>query len=64
MCIGERMKKWEAKAATRTPSPGAPATGPCPDGVNCLLGANCPMDHTKPARTRGRAKSKAGAAGE
>jgi hypothetical protein len=63
------MKAWEAKAATRAASPGAPASGVCPEFLkgSCILGSACPMEHpgeegTKSSRKREKAKAKAAAA--
>jgi hypothetical protein len=36
--------------------------GVCPQGENCLAGANCPYEHPKPPG-RGRSRSRAKAAG-
>jgi hypothetical protein len=58
------MLKWEAKSASRASSPGAPATGICPEYLKgtCILGALCNMEHpdeTKPKGRKGRAKAEA-----
>ncbi len=61
------IEKWEKRAASRTSSPGAPATGVCPEWLrgNCILGPNCSMEHPegqggKGKGRRGRAKAAAG----
>ncbi len=45
---------WKIKSATRALSPGAPASGVCPDFLKgtCALGAQCCMDHPEgPSKT-------------
>ena len=45
---------WKAKSATRPASPGAPASGVCPDFLKgtCALGAQCAMEHPEgPSKT-------------
>ncbi len=58
---------WKLKQGTRAASPGAPATGICPDFLRgtCALGAGCSMAHpeeSKTARKKAAAKAKAAAA--
>ena len=60
------MKAWEAKSASRASSPGAPASGVCPECLkgSCILGASCTMDHPgeeKASSKRAKAKAKAAA---
>ena len=59
---------WKVTRASRAASPGAPATGVCPDFLkgNCVLGAQCSMAHpdepSKGAQKRAaKAKAKAAA---
>jgi hypothetical protein len=58
---------WKLKAATRAVSPGAPASGVCPDFLKgtCALGATCSMEHpegpSKTALRKAKAKAKAAA---
>jgi hypothetical protein len=61
-----KWKEWEAKASSRTSSPGAPASGVCPEFLkgSCILGASCTMEHpgeeaAKSGRKRAKAKAKA-----
>jgi hypothetical protein len=61
------MEAWKAKSASRTSSPGAPASGVCPEFLkgNCILGASCTMEHAgaqESGRKRGKAKTKGAAA--
>ncbi len=45
---------WKVKSATRAASPGAPASGVCPDFLkgSCALGAQCAMEHPEgPSKT-------------
>ena len=62
------MKAWEAKASSRASSPGAPASGVCPEFLkgSCILGASCTMEHpgeeaAKSGRKRAKAKAKSAA---
>ena len=58
---------WKIKSATRAASPGAPASGVCPDFLkgSCALGALCSMEHPeepyKAFLKRAKAKAKAAA---
>ncbi len=58
---------WKAKQPTRSASPGAPASGVCPEFLKgtCVLGPNCSMEHpeepSKGAKKRANAKAKAAA---
>jgi hypothetical protein len=56
-------KERQAKKAQRAPSPGAAATGACPNWVatTCLLGKECPLEHNGQSGD-GKAKSAAKAA--
>ncbi len=63
----ENKASYDEKRAIRRPrSPGAAATGPCPDFAkgNCALGDSCPMNHTPANKPKGKAKAKAKADGE
>ncbi len=57
---------WKLKNPTRAASPGAPASGVCPDFLKgqCILGANCNMEHaeemSKGAKKRAAAKAASG----
>ena len=59
---------WKVKSASRAASPGAPASGVCPDFLlgSCTLGALCNMEHpegpSKTALRKAKAKAKAAAA--
>ncbi len=56
-------KERQAKKAQRPPSPAAAATGACPNWVatTCLLGKDCPLEHTGQSGD-GKVKSAAKAA--
>jgi hypothetical protein len=58
-------ESWKVKSAGRAASPGAPASGVCPDFLKgeCVLGPSCAMEHpeelSKSAKKRAAAKAKA-----
>ena len=57
------FEAWKAKSSTRVASPGAPASGVCPDFLKgtCALGDQCSMDHPEgPSKNQVR-KAKAAA---
>ncbi len=57
------FEAWKVKSAARPASPGAPASGVCPDFLagTCVPGAQCSMEHPEaPSRNRAR-KAKAAA---
>jgi hypothetical protein len=58
------FEAWKAKSANRPASPGAPASGVCPDFLKgtCALGAMCSMEHPEgPSKTALRKAAKAAA---
>ncbi len=58
------FQAWKVKSAARASSPGAPASGVCPDFLvgTCALGAQCSMEHPDgPSKSQAR-KAKAAAA--
>ena len=58
------FQAWKVKSASRTASPGAPASGVCPEFLKgtCALGAQCVMEHPEgPSKRQARAAAKAAA---
>ena len=58
------FEAWKVKSATRAASPGAPASGVCPDFLKgtCALGAQCSMEHPEGPSKNSVRKAKAAAA--
>ena len=58
------FEAWKVKSATRAASPGAPASGVCPDFLKgtCAMGAQCSMEHPEGPSKNSVRKAKAAAA--